>query len=367
MRTFYNLQRVELGYAKEHLLMVKVDVQTAGYEEQRRPALFERLFQRVSATPGVRTATYSKSGFFLGSDSGDEVLVEGYTRKGDNDRGSRYDHVGPNFFSTLGIPILLGREITNQDQPSSTRVCVINEALAKQFFAGRNPLGMHITQVFDNQRNTYQIVGVAKNSRKRSLRGEVEPRFFVPMSQPIEMPNFVTFALRTAAEPASVIAGVRRAILSEDSNLPIPIARPLEDAIDERMLQDRILARLSLGFGCGALLLAAIGLYGVLSYGVTRRTNEIGIRKALGAQHGAVIAMILRETGLLLSVGLMVGVGLSVAAVRLIASRLYGLAPTDPLAMTMAVVLLGGVALLAGWLPARRASRVDPLVALRYQ
>ena len=367
MRTFYNLQRVDLGYARERLLMVKVDVQTAGYEEQQRLALFERLFQRVSATPGVRAATYSKSGFFLGSDSGDEVLVEGYTRKGDNDRGSRYDHVGPNFFSTLGIPILLGREITDRDQPSSPRVCVINEAFAKRFFADRNPIGMHITQVFDNQRNTFQVVGVAKNSRKRSLRGEVEQRFFVPMAQPIEPPDFVTFALRTAAEPSSVIAGARRAILSEDPNLPIPIARPLEDAIDERMLQDRILARLSLAFGFVALLLAAIGLYGVLSYGVARRTNEIGIRKALGAQHGTVIAMILRETGLLLSVGLMVGVGLSAAAVRLITSRLYGLAPTDPIAITIAVVLLGGVALLAGWLPARRASRVDPLVALRYE
>jgi predicted permease len=367
LQTLQNLQQVDLGYAKERLLMVRVDVQTAGYEENRRVPLFQRLLDRVRAAPGVRAATYSKSGLFLGSDSSDEVVVEGYTRKGNDDRGSRYDYVGPNFFSTLGIPLLLGREITERDQPSSNRVCVINEAFAKRFFAGRNPLGMHITQVYGNQRNTYQIVGVARDSRKRSLRGDVEHRFFVPVAQPIDVPNFVSFAVRTAAEPSSVIASVRRAILSEDPNLPIPAARSMTELIDERMVQDRLLARLSMAFGAVALLLAAVGLYGVLSYGVARRTNEIGIRKALGAQHGAVMAMILRETALLLVVGLLAGIALSAAGMRLIASRLYGLAPTDPLAFAAAIAVLTGVALAATWLPAYRASRVDPLIALRYE
>jgi hypothetical protein len=195
----------------------------------------------------------------------------------------------------LGIPLLLGREITERDQPSSNRVCLINEAFAK--------------------------------------------RFFVPVAQPIDVPNFVNFAARTAAEPSSVIAGVRRAILSEDPNLPIPVARAMDELIDERMVQDRLLARLSMAFGVVALLPAAIGLYGVLSYGVARRTSEIGIRKALGAQHGAVMAMILRETGLLLVVGLVAGVALSAAGMRLITSRLYGLAPTDPVALGAAIAL----------------------------
>jgi predicted permease len=293
--------------------------------------------------------------------------VEGYTSKGDNDGGSRYDHIGPNYFSTLGIAMLLGREITAEDQPSSNKVCVINEAFAKLFFDGRQPLGMHVTQFYGNQRNTYQIVGVAGDSRASRMRGEIEPRFYVPVMQPVTVPDRARFAIRTAAETAGVVEGLRRAVREIDPNLPIASARPLADLLDERMVQDRLLARLSIAFGVVALLLAAIGLYGVLSYGVARRTNEIGIRKALGARHGVVMAMILRETGLLLVVGLAAGVALSAMGMRLITSRLYGLAPTDPRAFAVAVAVLTSVALVAAWLPAYRASRVDPLVALRHE
>jgi predicted permease len=367
LQTLYNLQQVDLGYAKERLLIVEVDPETGGYEPSRRLALFQRLLERVRSAPGVRAATYSNNGLFSGSDSGDQVVVEGYTRKGDSDRSSRYNHVGPQYFSTLGIPLLLGREITERDQPSSGKVCVINEAFAKLFFAGRNPLGMHVTQVYANQRNTFEVVGVARHSRGNNLRGDVEHRYYVPAAQPIDAQDGASFAIRTVAEPSSVIATVRRAILTADPNLPITVARPLGEIIDDRMVQDRLLARLSIAFGVVALLLSAIGLYGILSYGVARRTNEIGIRKALGAQHGAVMAMILRETGLLLVVGLVTGAALSVAGMRLIASRLYGLAPTDPLAFGAAIAVLIGVALLAAGLPAHRASRVDPLVALRYE
>jgi putative ABC transport system permease protein len=367
LQTLKNLQRVDLGYPKERLLMLRIDAQTAGYEAARRLTLFQQLLERMRAAPGVRAATYSNNGLFLGTDNGDEIAVEGYTPKGDNDRGSRWDQVGPNYFSTLGIPLLVGREITERDQPSSKRVCVINEAFARRFFTGRNPLGMHVTQIYGNERNTFEVVGVARDARGRSLRGEVEHRFYVPVAQPISAFSEAGFAVRTAAEPSGVIAGLRRAILSVDPNLPIPVARPLTELVDERMVQDRLLARLSIAFGVVALLLAAIGLYGVLSYGVARRTNEIGIRKALGAQHGAVMAMILRETGLLLVVGLLAGVALSAVATRLITSRLYGLAPTDPLAFAAAIVVLTAVALVAAWLPAYRASRVDPLVALRYE
>jgi predicted permease len=358
LRTFQNLQQADLGYAKERLILVRADVQMGGYEEQRRVPVFQRLLERVRTVPGVSAASYSKSGLFLGSRSSGRVEVEGYTQEA----GVRsvWDHVGPDYFSTLGIPLLSGREITEQDQPSSRRVCVINQTFARRFFAGRNPLGMHVDQ--------YEIVGVARNSRNRSLRDEIEPRFYVPAGQPTDVPpRFITFTVRTIAEPASVLAGVRRAILSEDPNLPITAASTVTELVNQQMAQDRLLARLSMAFGIVALLLAAIGLYGVLSYGVARRTNEIGIRKALGAQHSAVMVMILRETGLLLIAGFVAGTLVSAAGIRLIATRLYGLAPTDPVVIGVAVAMLAGVALLAAWVPAQRASRVDTLIALRHE
>ena len=360
LRTFQNLQQADLGYVKERLILVRVDVQMGGYEEQRRVPVFQRLLERVRVAPGVSTASYSKSGLFLGSRSSGRVEVEGYTQKGDSGVSSVWDHIGPDYFSTLGIPLLRGREITERDQSSSNRVCVINEAFTKRYFAGRNPLGLHVDK--------YEIVGVARNSRNRNLRDEIEPRFYVPAGQPTDVPpRFITFTVRTVAEPSRVLAGVRRAILSEDPNLPITAASTLTELVDKQMAQDRLLARLSMTFGIVALLLAAIGLYGVLSYGVARRTNEIGIRKALGAQDSAVIVMILRDTGLLLLAGLVAGTLLSAAGTQLIASRLYGLAPTDPVAIGVAIGMLAGVALLAAWVPAHRASRVDPLVALRYE
>jgi predicted permease len=365
VRTLDNLQRVDVGFAKERLLMLRVDVSAAGYREPGRQALFERLHERIRTLPGVQSASYSPHGLFLGGDSGDEVLVEGYTPRGDDDRNSSYDHAGPGYFSTLRIPMKLGREITERDRAASPKVCVINEAFAKTFFAGRNPIGLHVTQVFGHQRNTFEVAGVAANSRKRDLRGKIEHRYYVPMEQPIDVPERVTFIVRTAGEAAAAIPAIRRAILAEDPNLPITAARPLTELIEERMVQDRLLARLSLAFGAVALLLAAIGLYGVLSYGVERRTNEIGIRKALGAREGTVISMMLRETSWLLAGGLAAGALLAFGSLRWIESRLFGLSPSDPTAFGAAAILLALVGLAAAWLPARRASRVDPLVAIR--
>jgi predicted permease len=331
-----------------------------GYDEQHRAPAFQRMLDRIRTTPGVSAASYSKSGLFLGSRSSGHIEVEGYGPKADGGAWSVWDHIGPDYFSTLGIPLLLGREITERDLSSRNRVCIVNEAFAARYFAGRNPLGMHVDK--------YEIVGVARNSRTRNVRDEIEPRFYVPAAQPIDVaPRFITFVARTAAEPSIVLEGVRRAILSEDPNLPITAASALTELVDRQMTQDRLLARLSMAFGIVALLLTAIGLYGVLSYGVTRRTNEIGIRKALGAQDSAVMAMILRETGLLLLAGFVAGTVFAAAGTRLLSSRLYGLAPTDPVAIGAAVAILAGVALLAAWIPMYRASRVDPLVALRYE
>jgi ABC-type antimicrobial peptide transport system permease subunit len=275
--------------------------------------------------------------------------------------------VAPRYFSTLGIPVLLGREISDADHAGGRSVIVINETFARRFFKGRNPIGMHVTQQYADERHTYEVVGVVRDSRQGRLRGEVENRFYTPITDPAASISTVTFLVRSAGDGAGMLETLRRTFRDGEPNMRVMRATTVAEAIDSRIVQDRLLAQLSIVFGIVAGLLAAIGLYGVLSHGVTRRTNEIGIRKALGAQQRTLIAMILRETGLLMLVGMIAGAGVSIAAVRLITSRLYGLSPNDPATMASAVAGLMVVAALATWLPAYRASRVDPLVALRQE
>ena len=364
VRTLVNLQHIDVGYGKDRLVTVRIDAQTAGYDPVHQTAAFEELVDRIRALPGVRAATYSNNGLFAGTDNGDQITVEGYTPTGRGDGGSRYDAVGPRYFSTLGIPVLLGRELTERDRVG---VCVINETFAKRFFAGRSPIGMHITTQYADERHTYEIVGVVRDTRQNRLRGEIEHRFYAPVADPAASVRGMTFIVRHTGDGSGLIETLRRTLREAEPNMPASRATTVAEAVDSRIVQDRLLAQLSIAFGIVAVLLAALGLYGVLSHGVARRTGEIGLRKALGAQQRTLIAMILGETGRLLLVGIVIGAGVSVAAVRLITSRLYGLSPTDPATMTGAVVGLMVIAALAAWLPAYRASRVDPLVALRQE
>ncbi len=365
VRTLYNLQHVDLGYAGERLLVLRVDAQTGGYQQARRPQLFDKLAEQIRLVPRVQAVSYSENGLFSGSDSGDEIEVEGYKRKGKNDQGSRWDQVGPGYFSTVGVPLIAGREINETDQETSLKVCVINEAFAKLFFEGRNPLGMHITTIFGDTKTTHEVVGITRNIRTHRIRGEVDPRYFVPLKQPLGDAPQIVFTIRTTGDPDQVLSSARQAINRIDGTLPITQAGSLELRLSQRMAQDRILARLAAAFGLMALALAAVGLYGVLSYGVERRRAEIGIRMALGAEPGRVIGMILRETSWLVVGGLVVGSGLAVAASRLITSQLFGLAPHDPLTLSLAVTVLLLVTFGAAYLPARRAARLDPAIALR--
>ncbi len=364
-RTVYNLQRADLGFPAERLLLVRVDLREAAHDTTRSDSLLRELLGEFQRIPGVRAASFSQLGVFTGGNSSATIEVESYAPKGDNDRGSALDVVGPGYFSTLGVPLALGREILESDHAGAPRICVINEAFAKRFFDRRNPIGMRITSIGDDKRTAYQVVGVAKNARTQGLRGDVEPRFFLPAAQPPSSVNSPTFLIRTATETAPVMAAVRKTIQRVDASLPILSARSIEERMAPLTAQDRTTAQLAVVFGCVALTLAAIGLYGVLSYGIARRTGEIAVRIALGAQPGRVIAMILRETIGLVIAGPALGAGLAYAASRLIQSRLYGVAPQDPLTLALAAGLLLLVALGAAYLPARRASRLDPMAALR--
>jgi putative ABC transport system permease protein len=261
--------------------------------------------------------------------------------------------------------VIAGREITAQDRVGGPQVCVINETFARRFFAGRHPIGLHVTQRYAGISRTYQVVGVVRDSRQNRLRGDIEHRFYTPATQPASRLDEVSYIIRPHGDGAAVMSAVRRVVQEAEPRMAVTQAVALDDAVGRRLSQDRMLAQLSIAFGVVAAVLAALGLYGVLSYGVARRTRELGVRKALGARHATLMAMILRETGWLLAGGLILGGALAAAAVQLIASRLYGLSPADPVTFGAAVIALGAVALAATWLPAYRASRVDPLVALR--
>jgi predicted permease len=371
-RTVYNLQHVDLGFSTERLLLVGTDSRVAGYNTARSQALFQELLGRIRRIPGVQAASFSHNGVFTGGNSGDPVEVEGYSPRGHDDKHSSLDMVGPSYFSTLGIPMLLGREILESDHRGAPKVCVINEAFAKQFFAGRNPVGMHLTAIDEvadgNHRTIYQVVGVARNARTSGLRGTVGPRFYMPIAQPHgDNVKRASFLIRTAAEGSAVLPAIRQIFQRVDAGLPIDYAHTMDEQLAPWTAPDRTTAQVAVGFGCIALALAAIGLYGVLSYGIARRKGEFAIRIALGARPGRVIAMVLRETAVLVAAGVAVGVGLTYAASRWIASQLFGVAPQDPLTVTLAIGLLLFVALSAVYLPARRASKQDPMAALRQE
>jgi predicted permease len=366
-RTVYNLQRADLGYPAERLLLVRVDLDDTDQSLDRRSALRRLLRERLQQVPGVGSVTHSQLGVFTGGFSNNAIEVEGFTPKGETDRESAVDTVGPGYFSGLGVPITLGRDLVDSDRGDSPKVCVINDAFVRKFFAGRNPLGMRVTTVDNENRTSYQVVGVARNAHTDDVRGQVEPRYYVSAEQPPHSSRSPTFIIRTATDSPSVMGGIRAAIQEVDPALPIISAKSIQERLAPLTAQDRATAQLAVVFGTVALVLAAIGLYGVLSYGVARRTGEIAVRIALGAQSRGVIAMILRETLGVVLLGLTAGSALAHMASRLIDSRLFGVAPQDPLTLALAIGLLLWVALSAAYVPALRASRVDPMAALRQE
>jgi predicted permease len=368
LRTLGNLQTVALGYPKEHLLQVGVDGVTPGYKGQALANFYREVAERLRALPGVHGATYSELGLMTGGESNTHVDAEGFTPQRDEDRESRYDQIAPGYFAVVGIPLLLGREFSAQDTATSTRVIVVNEELARRFFPGRNPIGLHLSRAFGD-RTPMEIVGMVKNARSRSLRAEIPQRYYMPVDQGSEgkVTESIVYEIRTVGEPKSAVAMVRKAILAVNPDAPVRFTHSMDEVIEDQTVFPRLIARLSAIFGGLALLMAATGLYGVLSYGVARRTNEIGIRMALGAGKGSVIAMILRETGVLVVIGLVAGVAAAAACTRLIASQLYGLSKLDAITFLASIALLSTVALIAGYVPAARAARVNPVSALRHE
>jgi predicted permease len=323
---------------------------------------------RIASLPGVRAVSYSKNGLFSGSESGNSIKVEGYVPKKDEDLESAFDQVGPQYFSAIGIPMLLGRDIGLQDTETSPKVAVINEAMAKFYFGSANPIGRKFS--IDDPRTqgqTVEIVGVSRDARDHQLKGEMQRRFYVPLTQSTVSVPGINFEIKTVGSPSAVAEAARKLIQNVDANVPIYSVRTLGELTDRSINDQILIARLSSFFAGLALLLASIGLYGILSYSVAGRTREIGVRMALGAQRSSVLLMILQEAGKLVILGVVIGIPAALLSSRLFSSMLFGLSHSDPLSMIMVVGILLAIALLASFIPARRATKVDPMVALRYE
>jgi predicted permease len=311
--------------------------------------------------------TSSKNGLFSGSESGNTIKVEGYTPKNDSDLVAAFDEVAPNYFHAVGIPMLLGRDIGLQDTETSSRVAVINETMAKFYFGKANPIGRKFIVDDPASKGPVEIVGVARDARDHKLKGTIDRRFYLPLSQALGQVPGLNFVVSTVGNPVAVAEAVRKQLKNLDGNIPVNNIRSLNELTDRAISDQILIARLSSVFAGLALLLAAIGLYGVLSYSVAGRTREIGVRMALGAQRGSVLKMILQEAGILVLVGVVIGIPSAILASRLFSSMLFGLKATDPVSMLLVIAVLLAITLLASYIPARRAKKVDPMIALRYE
>ena len=347
--------------------MFAIDPTKSGYKGQRILGLCDHVRQRLQAVPGVQAVAFSQIALLTGWMNNGPIAIEGYGSKADQEMGVQWDAVGPGFFETMGIRVLLGRTIDTRDTSSSPKIAVVNEAMARYFFGEGNPIGRQCSlDAKLDPAKAFEIVGVVENAKYADPR--TDPRMvYIPNAQKESSLGRMYFEVRTAGNPTAFIAAIRSAVREIDASLALEGVKTQIQRIDEAVTQERMFAELCTFFGFLALGLAAIGLYGLMAYSVGRRTNEIGIRMALGAQRRQVFFMVLRQSVGLVAVGVVVGLLASMATTRLIASELYGLKPTDPLTFGFATFFMLAVTILAVYFPARGATKVDPMVALRYE
>ncbi|MFI5126195.1 MAG: ABC transporter permease [Candidatus Acidiferrales bacterium] len=366
-RTLVNLEHTNLGVHTENILQFSVEPDLNGDSTAQTVALSDSARQRFAALPGVRSVSASGMPIFADDDSSFNITPEGYAMHPDEDTNVQYNYIGPNYFSTMGIPLIAGREFTEADTAKSQKVIIINEKLARRFFAGRNPIGLHIAQGAGNKVHPdMEIVGVVADSKWDGPRDTIQPFLYEPYAQN-PLLGVLMFYVRTERDPAQMAATLHATMEQLDPNLPVNNMRTLTAQIDDEMFNDRLVAILSISLALLAALLAALGLYGVLSYVVARRTREIGIRMALGGQRADILRLVLGQGAQLTVIGGAVGIVAALALARLMSSLLFGVSANDPLTFVGVAVLLGIVSGAACYIPARRAVRVDPIVALRYE
>ncbi|NOT63117.1 MAG: ABC transporter permease, partial [Acidobacteria bacterium] len=376
LRTLQNLQRVNLGFNQENLLVFKLQPAQAGYQDERLVQFYQQLFARLDALPGVRAATFGHVALLAHDNYSSGILLPGEDVNAPR-RSTMRQMARENYFATLEIPLLRGRSFTAQDDAHAPQVAIVSQAFAHRFFPNDEVLGKQIT--FRGENRMVEIVGVVADARYETQRKEIPPLLYTPWQQEGALIGTMKFTLRTTGEPTALAATVRKVVRDLDSNLPMTEISSQTARSQATLGRERLSARLLSFFGGVALLLAAIGLAGVLAYSVSQRTNEIGIRMALGAQTANVLRLVLGQGLKLVLLGLVVGAAIGYGLKRSLASQsfargtwqarmaeqLYGVSVTDPLTVAAVAFLLILVALLACWIPARRATKVDPMIALR--
>jgi len=363
------IRSVDGGFRVENLLLVTFDASGTGSSapefRKRLEGFYGEALERANGLPGVRVASMSSLGPMSGDDSTRALFSPGFQARTRDDQIVHFNSIGTRYFETMGINLLRGREFTPADDANAPKIAILNDTAARFYFPGVDPLGLNVHMGWDSQGPPLQVVGVVRDTKRQDLRQPAPRMLYLPFLQ-YNQP-YMTLEIRTAGDPNAVASSVRQVFREINRDIPVREIKTMQTQIDQGLVQERLVATLSSFFGILALLLSAIGLYGTLSYAVTRRTPEIGIRMALGARKADVLWLVLREATVLVLCGAVAGLIAAAAMNRLIASMLFGLTPSNPMALFIATSVLLAVALLAAWVPARRASKVDPMVALRYE
>jgi predicted permease len=368
VRSLQKLQDVNPGFDQDHVLLASPDPTLIGYRGDRLVNFYRQVTLATSALPGVRSVSLSALPPLTRAKWRTGIFVQGHIPGAHEKTTAQMNFIGPKFFHTLGIPLLQGRDFTPQDNALAPKVAIINEVMARFYFGSQPAVGRRLSFV-SPQSAEIEIVGVASNTKYNSLREATPHMVYVPYLQtpPASLAYGMNLEIHTSGNPDAAIGMVRQAIREIDNNMPILGFTTLAQTVSQSLAQERLVAELSILFGILALVLASVGLYGVMAYNVARRAGEIGIRMALGARRTQVLGMVLREALELVAIGAALGIPMAIAFASLISSQLYGISPADPLVILASAVIFAGIALIASYIPARRAAKVDPMVALRYE
>lgn len=365
-KSLYNVSRVDLGLKTDHMVLFSISPELNSYTTERTRQLFERIEDEMAAIPGVTSIAAAIVPVLAGDNWGNSLVVEGFEAGPDTNTNASFNGVGPGYFKTMSIPLMMGREFSRADAFGTPKVAIVNQAFIKKFNLGDAPIGKRFGLGGPNAKPDIEIVGIAQDAKYSDVKREVPPQYFLPYRQE-ERLGYAYFYLRTAVPPEQLLTTVPAIMRKLDAGLPLAEIKTMEAQIQENVSQDRVISTLSLAFAVLATVLAAIGLYGVLSYTVAQRTREFGLRMALGADGGRVRGMVMRQVGVMAIIGGAIGLVIAIGVGRLAESLLFQMKGYDPLVIGASIVALALVAMGAGFIPALRASKIDPMSALRYE